>query len=218
MPARPLVAARFARPAWITAAVALAVLVAMGIWLHNRRATAFDVWWSTKLFWHVGSGTSRVLVDLSLPVISVVVPAVVLVAALFTRRWNLAVLAVVLPVSATVLAEQVGKPLVHRLLGAASSFPSGHETGISCAAFVLCTAVAQLPVRLGARLVVWVLSLAWVLAAAAGLVRGGYHYATDAVGALALTTCLGLAITLVIDQVSERARSRRRDKSEYALS
>lgn len=218
MPDRSLVAARYVRPAWFIAAVAFAVLVAMGVWLHGRRATPFDVWWSTKLFWHVDGTATRVLVDMSLPVISVLVPAVVLVAALFMRRWNLAALVVVLPVLATVLAEQVGKPLVHRLLGSASSFPSGHETGISCAAFVLCLAVAQLSVHLVVRLAVWVFSLAWVLAAAAGLVRGGYHYATDVIGAMALTVCLGLTLTLLVDQVSSRARARRRALSEYALS
>jgi undecaprenyl-diphosphatase len=202
MPRRTLIPARQVRPDAVAVVVALAVLASLVGWLHDRSHTAFDDWTARQLALHIGPSLSQILLGCSSPALSVFVPAAVLLCAACTRRWDLAALAVSTPLAATVLCELVGKPLVDRVIaGSALSFPSGHETGVGAAAGVLAVALGQLPLQRRTR-VLWHAGLVvWVVAAGLGLVRAHYHYVTDVVGALALTTAVVLGTALLIDQV-----------------
>ena len=91
------------------------------------------------------------------------------------------------PLLAVVLTEVVAKPLIGRRLSAAGhsfSFPSGHVTGAAALAAVL----VALAVRAWGRRAAWlaVPALLLPLGVSAGVVRAGFHYATDAVGGIAM--------------------------------
>lgn len=89
--------------------------------------------------------------------------------------------------STLVIAQWCAKPLVGRHLGSALSYPSGHVTGLS---LLIVTALVCVPRR-------WRASVASVgalidLVACIAVVRIGWHYPTDALGAVALTAGMGL--------------------------
>jgi membrane-associated phospholipid phosphatase len=209
MPWRPLIPARHVRATVVVVAAALVVLVTLAVWLHDRTGTAFDEWVRRQLVEHISGSANRVLLDFSAPQLSVFVPAVVAVCAACRRRWDLVALAVATPVLATVLCELVGKPVVGRRLDQGLSFPSGHETGVSAAALVLAVALAQLPLSRRVALPCRIGLVVWVLAAGAGLVRADDHYASDLLGAVALTSATVFGSALLIDRaVAARARTR----------
>jgi membrane-associated phospholipid phosphatase len=202
MPSRRLIAPRYGRAAWAVIVGAVVVLLALATWLHGRGPTAFDDWCSRHLFEHLSTSVDQILVGFSAPQIPIFATAVVVLCACIARRWDLAAFGVVTPAAATVLTEFVGKPVVGRVLGAAGSFPSGHETGVGSAAVVLAVALAQLPLTRRAR-GSWHTGLVlWVLIAGAGLVSAGYHYVTDVIGAIALSIAVGLVVALLVDRAS----------------
>ncbi|MBN9620460.1 MAG: phosphatase PAP2 family protein [Actinobacteria bacterium] len=208
----PLITASWRRPAVVAVAVAVVVAVAMSVALHHGYSTSFDTWLFDRFYEHIGSTGARLLIDTSQPVLSFLVPAAVVGFAVWTRRWNLAVLAVVGPLTALFVSEVVLKPLVGRYIGpgvlvgnhidvVAGSFPSGHETGVCSAAFVVLIALGGLRLRTGARIATVLVLAVWALLGAVGLVRNWYHYPTDTIGAVAVTTAVLLGVALLIDRV-----------------
>jgi len=118
--------------------------------------------------------------------------------------------AVVAPLLAIALTEVVAKPLIGRHLssiGNAFAFPSGHVTGAAALAAVL----VALAVRAWGRRAAW-LALPVVLlplGVSAGVVRAGFHYATDAVGGIAMGFSAVLSVVAVCAAYEDRRAARR---------
>ncbi|MBE7187243.1 phosphatase PAP2 family protein [Jatrophihabitans endophyticus] len=208
---RPLVVGRWRPIALFAAAVGAAQLVALSFALHDRRTTHFD---SRALIWlhdRVRGVAARVALDLSIPAVSLVLLALVLVVALRARQHRLAVLTVLAPAVSSALTEYVFKPLVARPYGTGErypavvsrAFPSGHETLVASAAFVVLLAAFRL--RPAVRVLAVVLLTAWVMYAGVGLVVNFWHYTTDVFGAIAESAAVVLGGAVAIDRISSPA-------------
>ena len=204
-PTRPLLAAPLRPLAWGVIAVGTLVLTVMGIWLHDTaRATANDNRIGSWLAAHIGPTAQSLLLALSEPGLTVgIVLAVAAVAAL-RRRWRVAALALLGPGLGFLLEAYVLKPGIGRRLDTAYAFPSGHETGVTTMLTLLLVVAwhARLP-RIGKAAAV-VVALLWSLGAAAGLVRAGYHYASDTLGGIALGPAVVLLVALGLDALVRR--------------
>jgi membrane-associated phospholipid phosphatase len=149
------------------------------------------------------------LVDLGGPPTVIVLSALLAAVALARRDAFGMLLCALAPSAAGVLTEFIGKPLVDRTVGFQTSpvYPSGHVTG---AAAVAAVAVA-LAYRYGGRMaVVAVAPIAAVLPVlvSVGVVGRTSHYATDAVGGLAIGVATTIVAVLVTDAVDRRAKAR----------
>ncbi len=225
MPA-PLIAPRWRAAALIAIVVSAAVVAWLSAISYHAGITAFDNWALHSAYHHLGRGAADALILLSEPVLTICLLVVIAVGAALRRRWGLAVLAVAGPLLAELVTELLLKPAVGRLMGpfvyhggslagaTSGAFPSGHETGVASAAVVLLIIGAQVTAGLVARLTVVVVLTAWTLLAALGLVRHFYHYATDTIGAVAVSIAVVLAVALAVDRwlapVLERVDVRRR--------
>jgi undecaprenyl-diphosphatase len=117
-----------------------------------------------------------------------------------------AAVAILGPLAAGVLTELVAKPLIDRRLHGGLAFPSGHVTGA--------TALAAVAVSLAVRQ--WGPRAAWAglpavlvpLGVSAGVVRAGFHYATDAVGGIAMGLAAVLLVVVAVSSVEDRHRRR----------
>lgn len=216
--AAPLISASWRAPLIGVCGAAAVGFAALSIALAHTRSTAFDDWTFRQLYEHVGRVGADVLLVFSLPAVSIGLIGVVTVLAVLRRRWDVAALAVAGTGIAVLLAEWVFKPLVRREIGTpgdygTAAFPSGHEAGVAAAALVLLIVAYQRPMSRRARVGIAAVLAAWVLAAAAGLVRNLYHYATDTVGAILLCGAVVPAVALTIDAVgtamTKRATARR---------
>jgi membrane-associated phospholipid phosphatase len=123
------------------------------------------------------------------------------------RDLTAAAVAVLAPVLAGALTELVAKPLIGRRIGTggAFAFPSGHVTGAAALAAV----VVALAVRQWGRRAAWVALPAALLplGVSAGVVHSGFHYATDALGGIAMGFAAVLLVVVAISAVEDR-RSR----------
>jgi membrane-associated phospholipid phosphatase len=127
------------------------------------------------------------------------------------RDLTAAAVAAFAPLLAGALTEWVAKPLIGRRMSAtghAFAFPSGHVTGAAALAAV----VVALAVRQWGRRAAWVAIPAALLplGVSAGVVHAGFHYATDAVGGIAMGFASVLLVVVTISAVEER-RARRTD-------
>lgn len=217
MPAT-LISASWRAPLMWVGGAAAAGFAALAVALQHARATGFDIWAFRQLYEHIGVVGADALLVFSLPVLSIGLMAIVVLYAARRRRWDVAALAVVGPGAAVLLAEAVFKPLLGRELvigdyHGIGSFPSGHESLVVSAALTLLIVSYQLPVSRRARVGLVAVLVAWILLAAAGLVRNLYHYATDTVGAMLLCAAVVPAVALAIDAVgaaiARRAAARR---------
>jgi undecaprenyl-diphosphatase len=202
---------------WMCAVVgaSFAVLAAT---LGVGASTSFDNWMFRELYAHLGTGWAEALLDVSAPAVSITVLAVVAVVAALLRRWDVAVLAAVGPGGTVLLAEVVFKPLLGREMVVPEisdfrlrgSFPSGHEAAVMSAALVLAIIVCRLPLSRGGRAGVLTGLAVWTVAAALGVVRNFYHYATDTIGAIFLAAAIVPATALAIDSAGAALRRRAR--------
>lgn len=205
----PGLIARSGRRWAVGIALGAAVVVAvLGVLTHDKQGSSLDMHVTQWVFWHFRRHwAAKALLELSDPAFDVGVLATIAVGAGWRRSWRICALAVIGPVVALLLSEQVLKPIVHRTLGHGIAYPSGHETGIASVA----TVVALLLLRTGAhravKVIVLVALLAWAVFAAFGLVRAFVHYPTDTVGGFCVALATVLVTALVIDAVADR-RSR----------
>jgi undecaprenyl-diphosphatase len=121
---------------------------------------------------------------------------------LATRRPPAAVLVAVAVPGAGAISEFLLKPLLHRTLGGALSFPSGHATGIVALAVTLAVLMLnphrpRLPGCLRATIALGGLGAAGVIGVA--IVGARTHYATDAIGGMTVATSVVLLTALIVD-------------------
>jgi membrane-associated phospholipid phosphatase len=209
--ARPLIEDRWRRPVAMVMVAAAVVTAALAVVAFHATTNRFDTWVFTEVVTHLGSAGRYALLDLSTPALAFGLLAGVAVIAGVTRRWDVAVLAVIGPSLALGMTELVLKPLIGRILGphvlagstvgaVTGSFPSGHETGVASAALVLLLGSSQTRLRAPARTSIGLVLALWVVLAAIGLVQNFYHYGTDTIGALGVSTVMVLASALAIDR------------------
>jgi membrane-associated phospholipid phosphatase len=197
-----LIAPAWRRPALVGASLGLAVFLSLAVLVFHARRTGFDTWAFRVLPEHIAPSRTQFLIGFTEPAISVVLLALTVVLAAATRRVRLVVLAVVGPALGTALASDVAKPFIHRSLfeTTSGSYPSGHETGVTCTATVLLIAFGQLPVRRAAKVVLAAVLTVWVAVAAVALTRFYYHYATDTIGAIGLSVAFVFGLAALLDR------------------
>lgn len=197
----------------VWALLAAAVVVALGIALHDRQGTTLDTSVADALHRHIGDGLSWALLGLSSPGISVGVLAMVFLGALLARSWPVAALALVGPLVALGVTEKLLKPLVHReirftlpdgVVTQGIAFPSGHETGLVSMLIVLALLLSRVRLRAPARVAWYVLLVLWSVIGAVGLVRADYHFLTDTIGGAAVAIACVCGTALVIDALATR--------------
>lgn len=197
----------------------LGVAFVLGVLTFHDGWTSYDTWVLGRLQAHIGPWAASQLVGFTEPPISIAVIAFVAIGAAAVRRFDVALFAVAAPVAAVVLVSGVLKPLIDRpgpliiegqlRTGTVGSYPSGHQSGVTSAAIVLFLVACQLPLRRRARLAGAVVLLVWIVIASVGLTRNVFHYSTDTIGAIGLSTAVVLAVALAVDRwVPERWRSR----------
>ena len=206
----PLIGRAWRRPALLGAGLALTVFVLLAVVTFHATRTSFDLWVFRVLAQQFSPHRAVFLISFTEPAVSVLLLVLTTVLAGSLRRFDLAVLAALGPALGTLLASDVGKPLIHRTMSgaAAGTFPSGHETGVTCTAMVLLLAFGQLPVRRAAHVLLAVVLACWVLVAAVGLTRSYYHYATDTIGAIGFSIALILGLAALLDRYWPRPRRR----------
>lgn len=124
---------------------------------------------------------------------------------LYRRRWRLAVVALVCPFAA-IWTTQATKLLVGREKTGYLAYPSGHTT-------LVVSVMGVMVLVAGGAL--WSLIVAVVVSTlgALGQVTCGYHYFTDTVGAILLTTSVVCLATWIAGQSSSSAASTSSDRS-----
>jgi membrane-associated phospholipid phosphatase len=108
-------------------------------------------------------------------------------AALFRRRWRMALVVLMCPVVAIVITE-VLKRLYNRHHGSVLEYPSGHTTAVIA---VMAMVVLVAGYRLWAVAVATAVSVLGML----GLIAFNYHYFTDTIGAALWTTAVACLAT-----------------------
>jgi len=196
-------------PAMVVVGAALAVFVALAVWLHGVYETGVDEHLTRWIYMHIRREWQvHLLADLTSPMFEEIVLAVVAIAAAVRRRWRIAVLAVVAPALALLVGEQVLKPLIHRPHSVANpsdnSFPSGHETGLVSMLTVLSVLLVRTAWSLAVKTAVLVVFGIWTVLGAVGLVRIFAHYPTDTLGAVCWSVAVVLSTTVLLDAVGRR--------------
>jgi hypothetical protein len=74
---------------------------------------------------------------------------------------------------------------------------------------VLTIVLSRMPMRRRTRSAVFGLLALWMFAAALGLVRSFWHYATDTLGAICVSVAVVSWVALAIDGLAPRVRRRR---------
>ena len=108
------------------------------------------------------------------------------------------------PAAAGALTQWVAKPLVgRRLPWHTDVYPSGHVTGAAALAVV----ALVLAYRYGGRraaLAAAPIAVCVPLVVGVGVIMRVYHYATDAIGGLAIGAATAIVVVLVVDAVERR--------------
>lgn len=197
----------------------LGVAFVLGVLTFHDGWTSYDSWMLGRLQAYIGPWTAGQLVGFTEPPVSIALIAFAAVGAAAVRRFDVALFAVAAPVVAVVLSSEVLKPLIDRpgplivngqlRTGDFGSFPSGHQTGVTSTALVLFLVACQVPLRRRARVASGAVLLVWVGIASVGLTRAVFHYSSDTVGAVGVSTAVVLGTALAVDRwAPERLRGR----------
>lgn len=200
-----LLAVRLRLPALAVSAAAIAVLIVLGVhFAHRFRPGRVDRRIDHWVFTHLSERVARVFLELGSPAAVVVFVVLIVAICLWLRYLRGAVLAVAATGLGSSATEWVIKPAVHRTIRGGLAFPSGHTTGFCAVALTVAVLVCgpgrQLLSRRMAALVCVIAALS-ALGCMVGLVRAGYHYATDVLGGLCVATAAVLLVALPADAI-----------------
>lgn len=163
--------------------IAIGAMLLLGL-VVGKGATPVDNWFGR--YW---DSPARRLAYLAKPSVLVLVLVVVLLVALYRRRWRLAAVTPLVPLVAIVFVQML-KPVFGREKAGGLAYPSGHTTTL---------VIAMGLVVLAAGWAWWAVLVA-VAAILLGMVGVGitFHYFTDTVGGLLLGSafvCLAALIS-----------------------
>jgi membrane-associated phospholipid phosphatase len=169
--------------------IGVAAMLLLG-WVVGKGATPVDDWF--QRYW---DSPARRLAFVTSPRVLVVVLVIVLLVALYRRRWRLAAVTPLAPLVAIVFVQLL-KPVFGREKAGGLAYPSGHVT----------TLVVVMGLVVLAAGCAWWAVLVAVAAILLGMVGVGitFHYFTDTVGGL----LLGSAIVCVVALTSGHAPRR----------
>jgi hypothetical protein len=154
--------------------IGVAAMLLLG-WAVGRRSTAVDDW-----FQSYRHSPARWLLFFTDPRVLAIVLVVCVAVTVSRRRWQLATAVVLAPAVAIVLAR-LFKQLFERQKGSgAFAYPSGHTT-------VMVAVLGMAVLVAGGALWAVLVAFAWCLLGMVGQAVT-YHYFTDTVGALLLST------------------------------
>nr|WP_208300522.1 PA-phosphatase [Mycobacterium sp. DL592] len=162
-------------------------MVALGVAVGDS-STPVDDWFQQA---H-GSALGKLLFFTDLRTVALVLLGAVAVA-LWGRRWMLALVMMVSPVAAVMIARAL-KHLFGRQKEGALAYPSGHTT-------LMVVVLGMVVLALGARWWVVVGAAVWAVLGVLGQAVS-YHYFTDAVGAV----LLGSSVVCIAAAIVRRAR------------
>jgi hypothetical protein len=159
--------------------VGVLAMLALG-WVVGKGSTAVDDWFVQDAHDLFGEYPSRLLVLTDWWLLGPVL-AVCVMAALYRRQWRLAVVTLLSPFAAIGIGEAF-KRLFERHKGGALAYPSGHMT-------VVVIVMGMVVLVAGGR--VWAVAIAVTVGLLAMLgLACTYHYLTDTIGAVLLTTAI----------------------------
>ncbi|MGH3397274.1 MAG: phosphatase PAP2 family protein [Streptosporangiaceae bacterium] len=205
---QPLLSASLRRPAGLLIAACAIVIATLGaLTAHQAQADSVDARIDAPIIARLGSHqhAAMLVVDIGNQHTITIICVLLVLACLAFRRPRSALLVAVAVPLASVLTEDVLKPLSGRTLGGGLSFPSGHETAVSS------VAVAAIVVLIGPARPSLPAALRWTLAAVAAiatavvapaLVAVHFHYFTDTIGGAAVGTGTVLATALGLDALT----------------
>jgi hypothetical protein len=166
--------------------VGVLAMLALG-WAVGKRSTPIDDWFAHDAHQVVGKHPSWLLVVTGWWLLAPVLAACIAVA-LGRRQWRLAVVVLVTPFAAMEITE-VFKRLFERFKDGALAYPSGHMT-------VVVAVMGMLVLAADGRL--WAIAIAVVVSLLAMIgLACTFHYLTDTIGALLVTTaivCIGVRV------------------------
>jgi membrane-associated phospholipid phosphatase len=179
-----------------TAALALAVA-------HGSSPYAFE---HPALEWLGPPSALRAWANLAELLAAPCVGAVLVVSialSLVGRAFIRVVVYAVFAAAALLVSEHVAKPLVQRTYYGDLTFPSGHVTAVSATALAMWLALYPL---LGkrARIITFVLGVAWTLLMSLAVVGAHWHTPLDAVGSILLSVGVVTAGAAVFEPVGTR--------------
>jgi membrane-associated phospholipid phosphatase len=162
---------------------------------------------------HIGAHHAALQLISNLGVVGAeLVAAVVVVAALAARRRNVAALALISVLVASILTEFVLKPLVHERIGKFLTYPSGHTQAVFCVATILAIVLLNAPPGKPStwlRVLIVAIPVVVGVTVAISMIGLDYHYFTDTVAGAAVGAGVALGTALGLD--TPRARRALRD-------
>jgi membrane-associated phospholipid phosphatase len=199
-------AVRRALPAY--AAAAVATVVGVGVRVHGHtHASRVDHWIDTRarVTAHPWHGLLYLLAQLGSPAFVALASGALAAVCWWWRDPLAAALCVLAPGVNDVLTEIVLKPVIGRMKDASLAFPSGHTgRAVALATVAVLLAGSQGPLGrrlpLPARRTVRALALAGGAGVGFAVVALGWHYATDAAGAVLLATSVSLMLAVALDR------------------
>lgn len=206
-----LITDRWREPALWAVGVSAAVVAVIGVMVFHGASTRFDASAYRVLAKTISWPTAHRMIHMSSPLIGLTLVASAVVIALVLRRWPLVVFAIVAPLLALLITEQVLKPFIGRLrfrvpdavqgmYSAQTVYPSGHETGVAATALTLFVVAVQLRLGRRSRAALAAVLLAWTAMSGIALARTLLHFATDVIGAIGVSVVAVLGLALIIDQ------------------
>jgi membrane-associated phospholipid phosphatase len=193
---------------------ALTLVIAASCWLvtmvlglavaGDRLPRPFDHAVTHQLHLAIGHRLAEVLVSPTDPPVMYALIGVLVVIALFRRRWSVAILAVAGPAVAVLITENLLKPLFDRRYHGYLSYPSGHTVGAVAALTVALLTVLPTATSALTRTLAWLAWAGLIVALTTGLVAMDYHYPTDALGGIGLALGVVLPGAVLADLLSGR--------------
>ena len=196
-----------ARPAVVTILTTCLALTAFlgGRYTQQTRAGWLDIAIDRQIQAVAGGELSvmKGLVRVGDPASVLAMAVLLVVVCLVHRRAHAALLTAVAVPGSGAITELILKPLFHRTMGGALSFPSGHATGVCAIAVTIAVLLIdpprpRPPARVRVLLALGGFGCAGIVVVA--VVGAGTHYATDAIGGAALAAAVVLLTALVLDR------------------
>jgi membrane-associated phospholipid phosphatase len=213
-PVSPLLPGPARRPAAIGVVCCAAILgigagFAAGRSQGNALDRPIDSWIIARLSGHLSVPVT--IADLGTPVALIVFTVILVAGCLAAGRVNGAILTIVCVPVASAITELALKPLVHETIGQnppGLSYPSGHTTNVFVIIAILAVLLANPPHHWPSRRIrITIVAVAVLIGCLVivSLIAIQFHYFTDTVGGICVSTGLVVGVALLLDLPAARA-------------